>query len=205
MLDRLVNALEARLPLRWIVAAFVLWALAAAMVAAFADCIPLPTCADNGNVAPCATPTPTLMWDSPRCSGDVDCSGPLQEGQDCIDGCYMSQDLVRCRTCTNPIGHRVYWRFAGWAWDDNRYVDLPCLLKKDYSVTPPLYLGKFCQGRAPTGWPVQRGGIWEGQQLEFKVRAYDDAGRISGDSNAATICVSPLCPIDRMYPGGTCN
>lgn len=27
-------------------------------------CTPLPICVDNGNVSPCATPTPTIMWDS---------------------------------------------------------------------------------------------------------------------------------------------
>ena len=26
-------------------------------------CTPLPICVDNGNVSPCATPTPTFQWD----------------------------------------------------------------------------------------------------------------------------------------------
>jgi hypothetical protein len=34
-----------------------------ALALAAMSCMPLPTCLDNGNVSPCATPTPTLRWD----------------------------------------------------------------------------------------------------------------------------------------------
>jgi hypothetical protein len=37
-----------------------------------AACIPLPICADNGNVSPCATPTPTFQWDQ---VADLDLAG----------------------------------------------------------------------------------------------------------------------------------
>ncbi len=36
--------------------------LGAVLLAAVA-CTPLPICKDNGDVSPCATPTPTLKWD----------------------------------------------------------------------------------------------------------------------------------------------
>lgn len=32
-------------------------------VEANAACVPLPICVDNGNVSPCATPTPVFSWD----------------------------------------------------------------------------------------------------------------------------------------------
>ncbi len=33
------------------------------LILAAVSCTPLPICLDNGNVSPCATPTPVLMWD----------------------------------------------------------------------------------------------------------------------------------------------
>lgn len=184
-------------PWKWIIAAFILWLVALISVRIIYACTPLPICEDNGDVRPCATPTPTIGWDVPTCSGDFDCAGPVQDGQDCIDGCYITPSTgLRCMTCTNPVGHRIYWRYPEWAWDDNRFFDLPCLLKKDYSVTPPLYLGKFCPGRQPTGWPIQRNGIWEGQVVEFRVSAYNEVGQLSTPIPLIDggICVSPLCP-----------
>lgn len=34
------------------------------MLLASTACVPLPSCVDNGNVSPCASPTPTLKWDA---------------------------------------------------------------------------------------------------------------------------------------------
>ena len=34
-----------------------------ALLLAAVACIPLPICVDNGNVSPCATPTPIVRWD----------------------------------------------------------------------------------------------------------------------------------------------
>lgn len=46
-----------------IVAILVIVIVAAFSLLHAAPCTPLPSCVDNGNVSPCATPTPTLGWD----------------------------------------------------------------------------------------------------------------------------------------------
>jgi hypothetical protein len=51
----------------------------AALLVAAVSCVPLPICLDNGNVSPCATPTPTLMWDQVP---DADLAGyDIAEGE----------------------------------------------------------------------------------------------------------------------------
>lgn len=43
-----------------------------ALLLAAVSCMPLPICVDNGNVSPCATPTPTISWDQ---VADADLAG----------------------------------------------------------------------------------------------------------------------------------
>lgn len=101
MKHRAVSA-YARLPLRWIVAVFVVELLALVMTAAFA-CSPLPTCGDPGTVPgyECATPTPTLRW-------------TYDEGQQ-----------------NGLIGYRVWWRVPPQAWSVDRSWVVPCWIYVD--------------------------------------------------------------------------
>lgn len=55
------------------------------------SCTPVPSCSDNGNVSPCATPTPTIGWDKVRCltaAQKTGCGGTPPVGKVCPDNCW---------------------------------------------------------------------------------------------------------------------
>jgi hypothetical protein len=101
----------------------------AALLLAAVSCVPLPSCVDNGNVSPCASPTPTLAWDAVP---DVDIAG---------------YDLYE----REPGGPLQFLASINCEWSDNgiaevracRGIDIDAAVQRYCSFCAPYTLHEF--------------------------------------------------------------
>jgi hypothetical protein len=101
--------------------------LAALLLAATA-CIPLPTCTDNGDVRPCATPTPVVSWDQ---VADADLAGYSIYWRDTGSGWFNVLAQIACR------------------WDDDDEDPLTPLVRFCLGADFPIPLQRWCPQCAP--------------------------------------------------------
>ena len=66
----------------------------AMLLLAATSCVPLPTCTDNGDVSPCATPTPVVSWDQ---VADADLAGYSIYWRDTGSGGFNVLAQIACR------------------------------------------------------------------------------------------------------------